>query len=239
MQPAYLPWMGFFDLMDQVDEFIILDDVQFEKQSWQNRNRIKSRRGETFLTVPIRRTGLDTLIQDAQIDYHSPWQKKHLQTLLECYAKTPHIQEYKDWLESIYAKPVNLLRDLNNTIIDDIAKKLGISVRISKSSELTTTGHKVEKLLNICKTKKADTYISPVGAFGYITEDNRFAEHGIRLEYQHFDHPVYKQLHDPFISHLSVVDLLFNEGNQSMAIIRSGRKTPMTHEELAKQKSTS
>src|SRR3989344_1206580 len=149
MQPAYLPWMGFFDLMDQVDEFVILDDVQFEKQSWQQRNRIKGQKGEILLTVPVKRTGLETQIKDAHIDNQTAWQKKHLQNLLEGYARASSLEEHRSWLQELYSKEWDLLSELNTQIIQDIAKIFGLSVIVSRSSDLGTSGNKVEKLLQI------------------------------------------------------------------------------------------
>jgi hypothetical protein len=213
--------------------FVILDDVQFEKQSWQHRNRIKGPEGEMLLSVPVARTGLDTQIKDAMINTSS-WQKKHLQSIVQCYAKAPYLEKYNDWLEGIYRRQLwTSLSKLNTTIIKDIAHHLELKTPIVFSSTLAVEGSKVERLLRICKELKADTYLSPVGSFGYIEEDNRFADHGITLEYQHFEHPSYAQLHGAFLSHLSTVDLLLNEGKKSIEILRSGQHPAYTHAQVA------
>ena len=233
MQPTYLPWMGYFDLIDQSDIFVFLDNVQFEKQSWQQRNKIKTRQGEIWLTVPVLQS-LGQKINEVKINNNSNWKEKHWKSIKYNYNKAPYFKTYFKFFEETYNTDWQYLVDLNIHIIKWVCNQLNIKKDFIKSSDMGIEGKKTDLLVNICKKLNADTYLSPLGSAVYIEKNNLFEREGIKLEYQHFEHPIYKQLWEDFVPHISVIDLLFNEGDKSLDIIRSGRRKPYTSEEVRK-----
>lgn len=235
MQPSYLPWLGYFALIDQVDVFIFLDDVQFSHQSWQQRNRIKGRNGPIWLTVPTAKETRDGLIKDVTIAADLSWARKHRDSILQNYAKVPHFARLKAWLETTYTNPVQSLCQLNTLIIRNWAEILGIETRFALSSEFAPCTGKIDRLIDLCRTVGANEYLSPVGSYEYIAADNGFRAAGIELSYLHYEHPVYWQAHGEFVSHLSTVDLLMNEGPRSLEIVRSGIRAPYLHDELGQR----
>ena len=222
MQPTYLPWMGYFDLMDKSDVFVFLDDVQFEKQSWQQRNKIKTPNGEMLLTIPVKQK-LNQKIVDVEIDIKEKWEIKHNKSIRYNYNKAQFFDKYYSFFEEIYSEKWYRLAEFNINIIKWIMHQLKIETKLLRSSELNISGKKTSLIIDICKRLNADTYLSPMGAKLYI-EKELFNKAGIKLEYQQFEHPSYKQLYGKFIPYLSVIDLLFNEGANSLTIIRSGEK---------------
>jgi hypothetical protein len=228
----YLPWMGYFALIDQVDTFVLLDDVEYSHQSWQQRNRIKTDDGSMWLTVPVItswRSGQE--IQEAEINTDERWQEKHRKSIQFNYAGANYLSEMADWLESTYEQEWENLCALNVHGIKTLAAKLDLEVEYVLSSSLNAAGQKTERLVNICRELGATEYLSPLGSREYIAEDNPFPEAGIELRYQNFEHPTYEQQHGDFVSHMSVIDLLLNEGPESRSILRSGERRPYTSEE--------
>jgi hypothetical protein len=224
MQPTYLPWLGYFDLMDQSDVFVFLDSVQLQKRSWQQRNRIKNSGGELMLTVPVCSKGKrDQKICEAQIDLSRDFQEKHLRAIQMYYAKAGFFQRYFDELAAILTKRQCYLAELTIEIICWLKDSIGIDTELMRSSSLNVQGKRTELLLNICKAVGADVYLSAAGSKAYIEENDLFKADGMELRYHQYKHPVYKQLYGDFIPHLSAIDLLLNEGDKSISIIRSGR----------------
>jgi len=224
LQPTYLPWMGYFEMIESSDIYIVLDHVQFEKQSWQQRNKIKTSHGWQLLTVPvIKDSGREIKIKDVRIDNSSEWAAKHWRAITLNYSKAEFFKDYSIEIGNIYESRCEKLVNLNTSLILLIAKLMGLNKKIIYSSQLSVPGSRVEKLIGLCKQVNADTYLSPAGSAEYIEEKNIFPDNGIRLEYHNFNFPVYRQLYGDFISHLSALDLLFNEGKASLDIIRSGR----------------
>lgn len=222
MQPSYLPWAGYFDLLDQADTFIFLDSVQFERQSWQQRNRIRTSNGWQWLTAPVLHRFPQTIIE-VRINSTTDWQQKHWKAIQQHYAGTPYWNRYREAIRHLYERPWESLADLNIFAIEYIAGELGIAPTIARSSEMAACGQRVNLLIDLCHEVKADVYLSPSGAATYIEQDNRFAGEGITLEYHQYAPIPYRQRYGPFIPHLSVIDLLFNEGPRSLEIIRAGR----------------
>ncbi len=223
MQPTYLPWIGYFDLMDTADVFILLDSVQFEKQSWQQRNRVKTvDAGSKWLTVPVVQ-GLQQKISEVRIEASNPWKRKHWGTISQYYKNAPFWKQYNEELSALYSREWDLLFDWNAAMITFLKEQFGIGTDFVRASEIPVTGDRIGLLANLCHYVKADVYLSPVGSSDYIAENNIFDSEGIFLIYQQYTHPVYNQLHGNFMSHLSAIDLLFNEGPASLDIIRSGR----------------
>lgn len=211
-QPTYLPWLGYFHLMACADTFIFLDDTQFEKRSWQQRNKIKGPNGALNLTVPVLTKGrFSQAINEVEIA-HPNWQKQHRQTIHHLYSRAPHYQDMAELLDLIYSRSWTRLVDVNLHIILYIADKLGLKTRFLRASDLHSEGKRVNHLIHLCQKVNATHYLSGPAAKEYIDQNNLFPTYGITLEYQQFEHPVYSQLNPPFMSHLSVLDLVMNVG---------------------------
>ena len=224
MQPTFLPWIGYFDLIDSVQQFVFLDSVQFSKQSWQQRNRLKSSNGPLWQSVPVLTKGrFGQTIMDVEIDQKKNFAEKQIKTIMQLYRGAKYFDIYIDGIEGILARRHKLLVDLNIDFIEWISQQLGLPAKFLRSSCLDIQGDRVERVVSICKRLGADQYLSPEGSRQYIDEDNLFDSNGIELEYHMFDHPEYQQLYGPFAPYMSIVDLMFNEGPASLGIIRQGR----------------
>lgn len=229
MQPTYLSWAGYFDLMDQSDVFIFLDNVQFSRQSWHQRNKIKTPGGEVFLTIPIVRKH-PQLLNEVEIDNTKNWQRKHLRSICCNYAKAKYFQQYIKFFENIYSRRASKLIDFNMPIALWLKQTLGIETRVLRASQLKAKGSNVELIVAICKELGVNEYLSPEGGHGYINQyikekgNNIFAKENITLKYHYYHSPKYTQLWNGYIPYLSVIDLLFNEGEKSLSIIKSGRE---------------
>jgi hypothetical protein len=226
MQPTYLPWIGYFALMDLADVFVFLDDVQLSKQSWQTRNRIKSESGkELMLSVPVRHAGAQA-IKDVEID-GAHWVAKHLKSFEQNYRKAPCFSDALALYEPVLRSGSEKLCDLNIALISAIADSLGIAGKRIRSSEIAEkSDDRSDRLVDICKQVGADTYLSPAGAAGYLSEEDgeaQFAAHAMTLLYQRYEHPTYSQVNGAFLPYMCVLDLIANvEIAQAATIIRSG-----------------
>lgn len=236
MQPTYLPWIGYFDLIDQVDKFVFLDNVQVVKRSWGTRNRIKTVQGELYLTVPISKTKSrdETMFCQAIIDYKQPWQKRHLRSIQLAYKKTPYFDKVYPFIEKIIGNNSVILSEFNINIIKNISFEIGICKEFITASELQNiNGRKDTLLVSICKAIGCDYYLSPRGSAVYIENNSpggEFIKEGIQLYYQNYEHPVYNQLYGNFMPYMTIIDLLFNHGfEKSLEIIRSGRREPIDY----------
>jgi hypothetical protein len=225
LQPGYLPWLGFFEQVSRCDQFVLYDDVQFDKNSWRNRNRIKTPEGPLWLTVPVRHRGhtSQTLLQ-TEITENTVWPRKHLSTLHTYYRRAPYFTRYLEGLTEIYRQEWKYLVDLDLALIFHLLEVLGIRTPVLRSSELGIMGKSTDRLVAICKALNADCFYEGAAGEHYI-DAAQFAEAGIVLEYQRYVHPTYSQLYGEFIPYLSVIDLLFNCGDESMKII-AGDLTP-------------
>lgn len=219
-QPEHLPWLGFFDKMRQSDVFVLLDTVQFAKDDFQNRNRIKTRSGPTWLTVPVYKKGRSQqLIIDVEICNDRNWRNRCWRLIYENYKDAPHFAEHEPFFKELYSRKWSKLVDLNTTIIRYLADQLGLQTELVLASELGVYERGPTNVnLTLCCLLQAGVYLS--GKYGreYLDE-SQFAEHGIEVRYQDFQHPVYPQLWGDFLSHMSVIDLLFNCGDASLEII--------------------
>jgi hypothetical protein len=239
MQPTYLPWIGYFDLVDCADTFVFLDDVQVLKRSWGVRNRILAHTGETFLTVPLsgHRHGEGSAFVDTRIDTDQQWAKAHLATIRHAYSKAPHFAEVFTDVEALLLAGHSTIGGLNEDFICTTARRIGITTPFLKSSQLEAVGgRKDDRLVSICRSIGAGTYLSAPGSAAYIEQEQEggaFAGSGVSILYHHYAHPVYPQLRDEFVSHMSIVDLLMNCGYASaLELIRSGRSPMRTPSEM-------
>ena len=232
MQPTYLPWMGYFDLIDQSDVFVFLDSVAFSGRSWQQRNRILTKDGPLWLTVPVRQAS-GTRICDVAIDNTQSWAKKHSTSVERSYRRSPYWDLLAAALGEAYGREWDLLAELDIYLIESLGEQLGVSARFERATHLPATkGAKGGALLEICLELGATTYLSPPGSFDYLHADAGFSAHGIDLVFQHFEHPAYPQSRDEFVPYLSVVDLIANTGPGAAEVIRSGRRPARTVEEM-------
>jgi hypothetical protein len=231
-QPTYLPWMGYFDLIDQVDQFILLDDAQFGKQSWDQRNRIKSATGLQWLTVPVITHGrLGQRLCDVEIS-DPLFREKQLRALEASYGKAQYFDVYFPTVKQLHSEVGSKLVDLNLALIKWIAGELGLTTPMVRSSSLQVEGKRSERLVAMCKVMGATDYVSPRTAL-YLLEDLPiFTENGINVWFHNYTHPEYRQRFPPFCAYASVLDLMFNEGPRSLEIIRSGRGQPFTPEQI-------
>ena len=219
LQPGYLPWLGFFDQMRRSDIFVLYDDAQFDKNGWRNRNRIKSPAGPHWLTVPVRVNSLSQRILETEIDNRQPWARKHLGTIKQFYYKAPYLKRYLPVLEELLmGRYWERIIDLDIAVIELMCAWLGLKRRTVHSSGLDIQGERSERLLNMCLHFGVRRYLSGNAAQSYLDVE-LFARHGIEVEWQNYQHPVYPQQHGEFVPFLSALDLLLNCGDESASMI--------------------
>ena len=209
-QPAYLPWLGYFDRVAASDLFIFLDTVQFERNSFTNRNRIKTANGPIWLTVPVRlKNHLEKSVIEIEIDNSQSWKKKHLRSIEQNYRKAPGFAGKFERLRLLYTPDDTRLAELCYRQLLFWLSELKIATRVVRSSELGVTGSKSDLVLSLCKEVGANVYIS--GPFGrdYLVK-RRFGEAKIEIRYRDFVHPVYPQLFGDFVPAMAVVDYWMN-----------------------------
>ncbi|HBU69265.1 MAG TPA: hypothetical protein DEE98_02655 [Elusimicrobia bacterium] len=211
-QPQYLPWLGYFDKIKNSDAFVFLDNVQYKKREFQNRNRIRTREGSMWLTVPvISKDRFYQKISEVLTNGDTDWAKEHLKSI-ECnYSKSEFFHNYITVLRDIYSKRWEKLIDINLEFINLFLKTFEIKTPVYFESTLSVETTSSQRIIDICRKMKADTYLSGQGAREYMDE-NLFKDNNIKVIYQDFKHPQYKQQFEGFESHLSVLDYLLNNG---------------------------
>ncbi len=220
-QPNYLPWIGFFDKLDQVDKFVLLDKARHSKSEFINRNKIKTPQGIFTLTVPLKNKGIP--INEIQIVGNSNWQASHWKTIEAFYKKCPFWNDYKDGFEQIYQKKWTKLDTLNIALIKHISTLLSIKTEIFLESDFQIDfGSGNTRNVNITSHLNGDVYLSGTGARVY-NDVNEFNARNITLVYQDFHHPIYPQRWGEFQHNLSIIDMLFNCGPETIDIIRKQR----------------
>ena len=219
-QPEFLPWLGFFHKLTLGDTYMIVDNVQFKKKHFENRNRIRSREGALWITVPVQTQGrFDQRIDEVAIDNRNPWRRKVLKSIEFNYAKTPHFEEYWPFFSAVLGREREGLAGLNEELIRGCIDFLGIDVKIVKSSELGVEAQGTDLIVAMCEAAGAEVYVSGQSGREYLDEE-ALAQSGVSLVYQVFEHPRYRQIAEPFIPQLSVIDLLFNEGEKAGEYVR-------------------
>jgi hypothetical protein len=212
IQSNYIPWKGYFDIINRVDEFIFYDCVQYTKNDWRNRNKIKSRSGATWLTIPVIVNSLSQTIRDTKVA-DPRWTQKHWRTLSQGYCHTAHFSDFKDEIESLYAETYDLyLCDINRKFVAAINRLLGVSTTLRSTDDFTLHGTKIDRLIDLLKQVHATNYLSGPTAKAYIDVE-QFRTEGIEVEWMDYlNYPEYTQLFPPFDHNVSIMDLLFNEG---------------------------
>jgi len=224
LQSNYIPWKGYFDIIGSVDEFVLYDDMQYTKNDWRNRNKIKTRNGLEWITIPVRVESLAQTILETKIA-NPAWHKQHWKTLVQNYAKAAHFKEYKDVFEELYLGATETyLSEINRKCILAINGLLGITTTIRCSSEFTLAPGKSERLLELCRSLGATTYLSGPAASDYL-DVSIFAAAGIAVEWMDYSgYPEYTQLFPPFEHGVSIVDLLFNEGTNAPKFMKGAQR---------------
>jgi len=220
-QPETLPWLGFVDKLRQCDTFVLLDTVQFEKNYFQNRNRIRTptNLGWSWLTIPTLTKGRSRqLIVDVKINYATDWPRKHVASLQQHYRRAPCFERYFPALQALYQQRWERLGEWNVEVIQWLAAAFGLRQPIVRSSALGVTGSRSELLVAICQKLEATDYLSGVSGRDYL-DTSLFDRAGVAVRFQEFYHPIYRQCYAPFIPGLSAVDLLLNYGEDSLAIL--------------------
>lgn len=221
LQSNYIPWKGYFDLIAAVDEFIIYDDMQYTRRDWRNRNKIKTPQGLVWCTVPVKvKSKYFQTISETELDGMG-WAKQHWRSFEQHYKKAPHFLEIAEWLSPLYNnKSYNSISELNCTLIKEICCYLGIKTKITNSSEYILLEGKTERLADLCKQANGEEYISGPAAKDYI-EPDIFEQYGIKLSWFNYDgYQPYPQLWGEFEHYVSILDLLFNCGQDSPKYMR-------------------
>jgi len=219
LQSNYIPWKGYFDLIAAVDEFIIYDDVQFTKNDWRNRNKIKTPNGIEWLSIPVGQN-IKRRIRDVDLPTNN-WQEKHWKTLMSNYGNAPHFNVIATWLKPLYlAQTYTHLSQINRCFIEAVCSYLGIKTIISNSWDYRILNGKTERLVDLCLQSGGTEYISGPAAKAYI-EEGVFNRQGIKLTwFDYSGYPEYPQLWGKFIHEVSIFDLLFNCGKDSHQFMR-------------------
>lgn len=211
LQSNYIPWKGYFDIIHDVDEFIFLDDVQYTRQDWRNRNRIKTSRGPAWLTIPVG-TNLKRRIYEVELPSNS-WAIGHWRLIENSYARSPHFDLWRPLIEEIYLhRSWRYLSDLNQHLVRAIAGRLGVATRFHDSREFGSRESKQDRVIDIVRQIGGNVYVSGPAAMTYL-DSKRFVDAGIDLVLKSYDgYPEYPQLYPPFVHEVTILDLLFNTG---------------------------
>lgn len=225
-QPAYLPWLGLIHKIAISDAYVYLDSVQFEKNSFTNRNKIKTASGPIWLTVPVfLKDHTAKVIKDITIDNSKDWRTSHFKSIYFNYKKAPYFKKYAGFFEDTYKKEWNSLADLCDYMLRWFLKELGVKVDYHKASELNFHKHKSDLILEMCKKLEADLYV--FGALGKdYAKEEYFTKDDVKIYFQDYNHPKYSQLWgDDFLPYMGIIDLLFNCGDKSLEILMEGNIT--------------
>ncbi len=217
-QLHYLPWLRYFEKIARSDVFIVLDNIQFTKNGWQNRNMVKTANGVVLLTVPVQAFAgcrLDQVV----INDKAPWRKKHWRTIAQAYGKAPYFDDHAPFLEGVYANSWSCLNDLNRYMLEYFTKALGVDTRLVYGSDLRVSGAASERLINLIRAVGGDEYYTGEYAARTYLDVPRFECAGIPIRVQEWESAEYPQLHGEFVADLSIVDLLLNTGPESSSIL--------------------
>lgn len=220
-QPDFVPYLGFFERLLVADVYVVMDDVQFIRRGWQHRDKIKTRAGhEAWLTLSVKKGDYHQRIQDVELaDDRDEWAGGNLNLLREHYRAAPHFARFFPEVEALYGNGRTLMADFNLAFLAWLFDRMDIRVPVVRASTLGTSGQKNEKLINLVKAVGGDTYVTGTGSLDYL-DPALFAAAGIGLEVRRYAHPVYPQINGPFLPYLSVLDALFNVGDELAALVR-------------------
>lgn len=220
VQPSYIPWRGYFDLIDQVDLFVFLDDAQYTKRSWRTRNRVKSSHGVRWLSVPVHAEYGITPICEVRIDNAQKWVEQHIGIVRQAYMHAPFFNDYAPFYFSVLQSRIPLLSEMNISLTHWLMKCLKIKTPTLRSSSLGIRATRTDRLLRIIQAVGGDCYLSGPSAKAYLDE-TQFKDSGIRLEYKTYDYAPYPQQWGGFVGDVSILDLLFNTGPEARKFLSS------------------
>ncbi len=224
-QPEFFPWLGFISKARMADVYFILDTVQFMKEHWHSRNKLRKKDGWLWIFMPVLQSKSKLLMwPEPRIDNSNPWKRKQLNSIRMCYSGTKYFDEIYGELEEIYSKDYDFLIDFSEKIIRYAFKKFNITAPVYRTSQLISAGYSISGVksdlaLNMCEVAKAKTFVFGADGKKYI-EKEKFNNKGIKYLFQNFTHPIYKQKFDGFESHMSFIDLLFNYGKESINFLK-------------------
>jgi hypothetical protein len=219
MQPQLFPWRGLFEQIRLADEFIHLDDAQFQKGGFTNRVQVKTAAGPIWLTAPVRREGLPP-IRECELDYTAPWREKHLRTLRNAYARAPFANEMIAFVEDLYASSPRTIADLDIAGVEGASAYLGLTPRFSRASASPAHSTGTERVADLLRERGATRYVTGLGALNYLDEPT-LARQGVCVEVMRYRRTPYPQLHGTFEPHVSVLDLIANVGRDAAAYLDS------------------
>ena len=217
-QLHYLPWLRYLEKVHRSDIFIVLDNIQFNKNGWQNRNKVKTSAGPTLLTVPVHAKAGQNL-DEVRIDNETPWRRRHWSTIEQSYGKAPYFELHGPFLEAAYAKEWSRLNDLMRHMLEYYIIVLGIETQIRYASDLGVPGEATGRLVNLIRAVGGDRYYCGAHALEEYLDSDLLDAAGIGLELQEWRAPVYPQRYGAFVPDLSIVDLLMNCGPGSLPIL--------------------
>lgn len=222
VQSNYIPWKGYFDLINSVDEFILYDDMQYTRRDWRNRNKIKTPNGLKWLTIPVQVKGKYYQKIKETVISEPDWTHTHWQSIVNNYSRSEYFHDYKELFESLYLDcQENLLSQINYRFLMAICQILGITTKLSWSMDYQLVGDKTERLINLCKQAGATEYVSGPTAKAYLDEES-FRREGIEVTYINYSgYPEYQQSFPPFEHNVSIIDLIFNEGQNATKYMKS------------------
>jgi hypothetical protein len=219
-QSNYIPWRGYFDLIDEADVLVVYDDVQYTKNDWRNRNKIKTSHGLHWLTAPVRKAPLHTAIDEIELDLSRPWRRMHLETISVSYRKTPGFGAIFEGYREVLERAPPRLSALNVSLLRWLMQLMEIRTEIVDVRSLSTSGHRTERLIGIVRELGGAVYLSGPSAASYL-DAGAFRRAGIGLEYKSYVYPDYPQLWGPFEGGVSVLDMLFNVGAPARGSLKS------------------
>jgi hypothetical protein len=234
-QPTFLPWTGLFDLIDSVEKFIFLNDVQFVRRDWQQRNKIISNKVISWISLPVIKKDRSQLINETEIAKEFKYKNKLIKTIKNNYSKSKYYKNYIDEFENKFTECLKLkfLDDLNIELMKWFIEKIGIKTELFKSSDLNIAKKKSLKLIDICKSFNSSEYLSSYGSKDYLKSDFKlFQKENINVYLQNYETVYYNQLSNKFDRHVSILDMFFNEGPNTLELIRKGRKKKISLMEI-------
>lgn len=223
LQSSYIPWKGYFDLVNLVDEVVLYDDRQYTRRDWRNRNRVKTPQGTIWLTVPVEVKGRYRQRIDETVVSDRSWAERHWSTLRHSYRAAPHFEDCEGALEAAYerAGAEERLSVVNQLLLEEVCRLLGIGTPLRRSTEYEAAGTKTGRLISICRAAGATSYLSGPAAHAYLDE-SLFDAAGIAVDYMDYSgYPEYPQLHGPFEHAVTILDLLFNVGSEAPQYMKS------------------
>ncbi|MFK7911580.1 MAG: WbqC family protein [Akkermansiaceae bacterium] len=224
-QPAYLPWLGYFERIAKSDLHVVLDHVQFEKNSFTNRNKIATKNGPLWLTIPVSTKGKfnDLAINHLEINQAQAWANKHWNSIKQVYGKTPFFKDHEVFFEQTFSRDWIHLSSINYHITEYLLKAFNIPTPLISSSDMKLESSKSGLVLEICKQTHATQYLSGAMGKDYLEMDS-FTEAGVTVHFQDYIHPEYTQrTSKEFTPYMAAIDLLFNHGPDSINILNNSK----------------